>query len=715
MTNQNARFVFPLPLVVFPFTTHSSSRRCQQRARRGSILVSIVNSVIQSLNYLSSKYISNSQHQHNFYTPSTQQQRVIHQLFTQCKTYVNSCRRDDSPSSSMCDHDTIQYLSNRFIASCESTFMNTKQDTTSSFSQLHHYFLHNKTDDIIAPTYTIPQQFQYSSSKSTTAVPLIADKVALPTELKSVCMLSLLPSHIRSNYVPQSPTLFQASPESVSRRRPRAFASYKEYVKLLNRMKSVGMVNFTTNPRVINGCFGVPKSDGEIRLVIDAQPANDIFAPSPHIDLPNPSHIANIDTQHHHHEFYVSKCDLSNFYHHIALPAFMQPYFALPPVRKRDIGQLDDADGFIYPMCTTMPMGWSHAVYVAQHIHLNVLYSSRVIQPDDNILFARSLSLTRPLHFVYIDDFSCISPSLQHANVIHDNVIRAYRDAGFIVKDSKVTRPTSDPVEVLGVLIDGMNHSLSVRPSKLSALQRSTSFLLQLGACSGTTMSKYIGSWIWPCLIRRPSLSIFKQVYRFIAVAGHRTYRLWPSVVRELCLVSSLAPLLSVSLCIRDFQRIIATDACETGGGLVSVPFSHEFMNVHAPVLSAIDPHMRNELTAHDEDLHSRVSTAVHNYPWRTIAAYKWQYTSHINLLEMNALIVGIRWATTYPNALNSRVHTLVDSSTVLFASRKGRSSSILSSSLQRLAAHLFAFNVVLKTYWIQSHCNPADYPSRFQ
>lgn len=134
------------------------------------------------------------------------------------------------------------------------------------------------------------------------------------------------------------------------------------------------------------------------------------------------------------------------------------------------------------------------------------------------------------------------------------------------MKHSKVVSSTSSPVEVLGVEICGYNHTLKVSSTKLLALQKSTSLLISHGACTGHTLSSLIGSWIWPCLIRRSSLSMFRQVYRYIAISNNKLFNLWPSVIRELCLVSFLAPLLQLSLSSTDFNYLLATDASETGG-----------------------------------------------------------------------------------------------------------------------------------------------------
>ena len=53
------------------------------------------------------------------------------------------------------------------------------------------------------------------------------------------------------------------------------------------------------------------------------------------------------------------------------MPAAWHPYFALPPVKAGDIGSDIGygSDTLVYPCITTLPMGFSHAVYLAQAAH----------------------------------------------------------------------------------------------------------------------------------------------------------------------------------------------------------------------------------------------------------------------------------------------------------------------------------------------------------
>eukprot|EP01094_Clydonella_sp_ATCC50884_P000790 TRINITY_DN1059_c0_g4_i1.p7 TRINITY_DN1059_c0_g4~~TRINITY_DN1059_c0_g4_i1.p7 ORF type:complete len:173 (+),score=11.22 TRINITY_DN1059_c0_g4_i1:1042-1560(+) len=70
--------------------------------------------------------------------------------------------------------------------------------------------------------------------------------------------------------------------------------------------------------------------------------------------------------------WHMGKMDASAFFHSFALPEALQPYFTLPPIWSADLG-LPGPPRVVYPLCLTMPMGWTHAVFIAQTAHLHVL------------------------------------------------------------------------------------------------------------------------------------------------------------------------------------------------------------------------------------------------------------------------------------------------------------------------------------------------------
>ena len=87
--------------------------------------------------------------------------------------------------------------------------------------------------------------------------------------------------------------------------------------------------------------------------------------------------------------------------------------------------------------------------------------------------------------------------------------------------------------------------------------------MLATGEATGRELSHLVGRWTWAMLVRRPAMSIFSAVYRFIECAHDSCYTIWPSVRRELLAASYIAPLLYASIRCDWSHIVIASDASE--------------------------------------------------------------------------------------------------------------------------------------------------------
>jgi hypothetical protein len=105
---------------------------------------------------------------------------------------------------------------------------------------------------------------------------------------------------------------------------------------------------------------------------------------------------------------------------------------------------------------------------------------------------------------------------------------------------------------------------------------------------------------------------------------------------------------------------------------------------------------------------------AVDSHQWRVVASYKWRRPRHINLLELSALTTSVRWVLSYKDRAISNCLILSDSSVVVGAVRKGRSSSFeILRALRRLTALLLSSSLNICLWWVPTKHNPADEPSR--
>jgi len=154
--------------------------------------------------------------------------------------------------------------------------------------------------DATDPVSQLPTSSSFSyTGLGSEVIKLVCADVALPSSLSDISLLTSLPSLIATHY--QSPHLVLHSRDEAARRlqaaqlrTPRVLADRDEYVALVLRMFKLRMLGFTSQPRCVNGLFGVPKGDGLMRLILDARPANCYFVDPPVVKLPSPSHLCQL-------------------------------------------------------------------------------------------------------------------------------------------------------------------------------------------------------------------------------------------------------------------------------------------------------------------------------------------------------------------------------------------------------------------------------------
>jgi len=705
---------------------------------------------------------------------SSGQHRLLGHISSMCAAFVLKVRAwcAESSAASECDiNSLVQHVLTHSQQLLQAP-VNNKQNQSDN-----NYYCNRQANQCRSTcsgdeSYSSPSILPFTSAFSsslTPVVPLIADRISLPgpDRLNIIPMCDLLPMEVAQRYA-AAPSLCpftsaSSSPllrppheifelNTVSPLRPaRVAGSRREYVRLIGRMLKQGMIGFTSTPKAVNGIFAVGKDAESDRLIIDAQPANRLFIQPSHANLPNPSHIVQLQVSGKK-TMFVGKSDLSNFYHHLGLPQWMQSFFALPRLTREEligIGYTGDSSQELFPMCLTMPMGFSHAVDIAQSCHEHILYSTGILMKSDNILFTSSPLVTddRILHGIVIDDFFMFALNRQMALDLFTRVIAAYRSVGLVVKQSKVVEPTSDPVKVIGFDIDGAKHSVSLPTDSIVSLVSATLSVLQRGCITGLGLSHLIGRWTWLMLLRRPSLSILQHVYRFITVAHTRRFDLWPSVRRELWMLIGILPMLSAQLDSPINSHLVATDASMVGGGVVSTQLTRSLMKQIWPMCSS-KQHVRlqtllqresqqanpihllssaHSLAPVDEDTLDQLVVSqsvfdsfyslVSGLSWSTIISHRWRDSSeHINSLELRAVLLSVHWLLSFPSSLTSRVYLLVDSTVALYSLWKGRSSSpLLLLILRKISSLLLASGMMLMTSWIPSEVNPADEPSRIR
>ena len=581
-------------------------------------------------------------------------------------------------------------------------------------------------------------------------VRIVSDRIALPSSVSNLSILTLMPPERAALYATASSDIIFSSAAHIlwlaemKRMKkplppaPRVHAQDGEYVRLIRRMLDIGMVAVQRDrPTCINGILAVTKDEHHDRLIIDARWANTWFVRPRPVRLPTPSHLVQLQLANGE-RLHIGKMDISNYYHNLSLPAWMRTFLGLPQVTAAELGLREfEPDTMLYPCCTTLPMGWSHSVLIAQLVHEHLLYHSQdALHPPPltevaNVLNVTQPMLTSPVHAIYIDDFIIAGPASVAAAVRqqYDDCLAAYQRCGLPVKPEKCKVPADDTVTALGVQIAG-DGTIRVDPERISRTIAATLHLLGKTSVSGRALSIVLGSWTWCLLVRRPVFSVLKTVYAFINLQGLVPAPLWNDVRRELLMLIGLAPLLVTSLRTPWFRSAIASDASTIAAGVVTSPLTDDMVRAVWPAsqINAVGDDMDDDLDL--QPMSRPISEAVTVEPtqrsplrwsprdgdrlWSTIISYRWQREEHINCLEMRAAILAVRWALSCTDSAGTRVLLFVDSAVAYFVMRKGRSSSPrLNITQRRLAAHTLATGLALVPCWVPSENNPADEPSR--
>jgi hypothetical protein len=406
--------LFPLPSFSLPPPSRSSSRGlCSRRQRLRSVLV-VANQCVLSLNLLYLKCavsslpslprvpvptspfasFTSSASSTSPFSPSVL--RLLDHVFRSAQRFVAEHRLRGSHDYTVTAGQVGVSSSTSFLLPNLRQLMLQPQPLSSKHQCASTGGTSHSSSSPLFPS-SAPLVPSSSYSFPCSALPIIADRVSLPDVPQKVKMLDLLPTAMRDLYsrpdrllCPPSARSFPSSDSSSQTAavtiRPRVFGSRSEYQRLIRRMYDLGMVSFDSSPKCINGVFAVKKEESSQRLIIDARPANALFIRPPGVRLPDPSVLLNISVPSHE-TLYVAKNDIKDFYHSILLPEWLVPYFGLPPVDLRELGLLiPGVTGVVHPVCLTVPMGWSHAVLVAQIDHEHILYRANHLRREHNLM-----------------------------------------------------------------------------------------------------------------------------------------------------------------------------------------------------------------------------------------------------------------------------------------------------------------------------------------
>jgi hypothetical protein len=149
----------------------------------------------------------------------------------------------------------------------------------------------------------------------------------------------------------------------------------------------------------------------------------------------------------------------------------------------------------VYPMCTTLPMGWSHSVYLAQQCHNFIANEFAGFKPQDRVAPGNDFLLNRIRFLLYIDDAILVAPRRlqQQLLKLQEFYVSVMAGRNLPPNQRKIQVPTDLHVEALGLEIDGVNRTFGLSATKLQSLVSDTLGLLAQRYCDGQTLRKLVG------------------------------------------------------------------------------------------------------------------------------------------------------------------------------------------------------------------------------
>ena len=513
------------------------------------------------------------------------------------------------------------------------------------------------------------------------------------------------------------------------------------YVKFVRRLLASNLVEFRTQARERVGLFCVWKKSGKQRMIVDSRLANQWFSAPEKVELATGTSFTRIEVDAGP-PIEVGGVDIADCFYNILLPEEFRDLFALRPLPASEFGvthvqsKTVSPSQLVFPVFRVVPMGFTHALWICQQCHLEVVDSIKEI--PSTLRFVDGRPVPQPhafIHTEYVDNFVALSQVPGVAAEAASRVEKEFNARGL------PTHPVESGVGLgtLGWHFDATSPCVTVTPRRLWKLRLGVLELLKRGWADGKTVEKIVGHLTFVALLRRELLSCFQACYIFIRKRYTVHSRIWPEVGRELRWAVSLLPLVHRNLSAEWSDEVFACDASLWGRGVVSasknksrVRMQGQYQDrwrfnrqqekeIASPILHGAGS-LRDLLEFEEaqslggEPKIPEVDLALLEGAWKTLSSQPWQRLEPIVILEGRSLVWVVQHLARSKKNHEKRHLILTDSMSSVLALSKGRGGS---GSANRICCQVGALSLAcgfdLHFRWIASELNPADNPSRRQ
>eukprot|EP00438_Fugacium_kawagutii_P004912 Skav217251 [mRNA] locus=scaffold47:369148:372975:- [translate_table: standard] len=377
---------------------------------------------------------------------------------------------------------------------------------------------------------------------------------------------------------------------------PKVHADIEQWEKLAHELHQRGLIEAVEDPILVkgkplrNGAFGVvkagkflPDERPVLRLIMDFRAINSVTtvltgdiktltgAPAlQHIVLPE-GHVLRMSTD-----------DLvAAFYLFQLPPGWSRMMTFSAPVSWKMLGV--DKPGKVLVGARVLPMGWASAVGVLQHAHRRLALRSP-LQGGGGLLGRCEIRRDTPfpdlgtenkVWSLYLDDTNLVEMMLARVgkemqgkpSEEQQRLRQAYEHWGIPISLEKALE-RAQKAEKLGAVIDG--DAGLVRTAMKRAIDSISlgMWLLRQDRAPRKALQVFLGKEVHSLQFRRPLFAIFDYLWKEIA-SGEVMLELGLKSVEEVLLAGFCQPLRFTDLKAKLNEVVTASDASETGGGMV--------------------------------------------------------------------------------------------------------------------------------------------------
>eukprot|EP00438_Fugacium_kawagutii_P004168 Skav224689 [mRNA] locus=scaffold3171:104306:107602:+ [translate_table: standard] len=341
---------------------------------------------------------------------------------------------------------------------------------------------------------------------------------------------------------------------------------------------------------LLNGLFAVSKDEFSgsvelLRLIMNLKPLNGLVRPleGDTATLPSVTSLGTLFLDEDE-VLCVSSADIRCFFYLFQLPRFWFRYLGFGKPVPKHLLPVHGQGRRGYLVAKVLPMGFVNSVAVAQHIHRNVVRKCMAglknpIGGHQELRRDKPGTSASSTFRVYLDNYDQLERvSRSFAETVRgepspvmQELIKAYESAKLPVHPKKTVH-REVVAEVQGAVVNGDQGTVSAKPSKVARYIGLVLQVLGAGRASQRELQVIGGGLVYVAMFKRPLLCGLNHLWRVIVELESKPpgFRVWVprAVMLELARFVALVPLASMNLRAGVADRVSASDASTTGGGV---------------------------------------------------------------------------------------------------------------------------------------------------